>query len=298
MSGIQEVEAQRTSPATVEEYRHAVHIAIKADSLNDVQSLLQQWRSVVSVPDPNSQDLQYLVPEAAKKDGKPAILEYLLSQGGKIDTYTKSHTTSPEIFQIFVKHGWKVDNTMLYSHIAHPDLISLFLAYGADPKDPTTSGTTPLDVAALRGPLESVKLLHSHGAPVGPGSWALNAAAQGDVPDRIPVMEYLLEHGADVNGIAGDFTGPSEARRSGRRGTPLHAAANWGNKEAKAWLLEHGADPEAKNELGETPAEWEKRFDHDGPEKIARIRRNILRKNQTKMEESEKQTQEGGQEVA
>ncbi|KAI4188555.1 MAG: hypothetical protein L6R41_002070 [Letrouitia leprolyta] len=113
---------------------------------------------------------------------------------------------------------------------------------------------------------------------LGPNSAALHAAAQGDAPDRIAVMAHLLEQGADINGIATDITAPSEARRAGRKGTPLHTAYKWANEEAKAWLLEHGADAKAKNQLGETPEECGRRFDSDGPEKGLRLRRKMLRK--------------------
>ncbi|KAL8642870.1 MAG: hypothetical protein Q9226_008456 [Calogaya cf. arnoldii] len=122
-------------------------------------------------------------------------------------------------------------------------------------------------------------LLLDNGATIKPDSAALHAAAGGDAPDLIPIMDYLVQHGADVNGIARDITGPSEARRSGRKGTPLHSAFKWANEEAKTWLLEHGADPEGKNQLGETPAEWGRRLDADGPESIVRWRKAQLRKN-------------------
>ena len=71
-------------------------------------------------------------------------------------------------------------------------------------------------------------------------------------------MECLLDQGADINALALGFMGPSEAGRTmreGRKGTPLRSAVKWGNEDARVWLLNHGADPEARNELGETPAE-------------------------------------------
>ncbi len=294
MSNVRGTGAQlKDSPATAKEFYSAVKTAIKAGNLNEVQSFLEHWRSEISITGPTPQDIDYLVPRAAENNGEPIILEYLLSQGGKIGTYTIGHTTSPEIFQIFMKHGWKADDTLLRSHVSHPDLVSFFISHGADPKVPTARGSYPLDVAALRAPLESVKLLLAHGAPLGPGSRTLNAAAQCAVPDRIPVMAYLLEHGADINGLAADIPAPSEAQRSGRKGTPLHTAAKWGNEEAKAWLLEHGADAEARNELGETPAEWAKRFEKDGPEKTVRLRRAINRKTQMKKAKEEEEKIQG-----
>jgi len=126
----------------------------------------------------------------------------------------------------------------------------------------------------------------------------MNAAAQGDVPDRTPVMACLLENGADINALAVDYPAPFEAQRSGRKGTPLHAAAKWGNEEARVWLLEHGADAEARNEVWETAEEWGKRFEKDGSERVLRIPRAINRKNQAKKtEEREEKMQKNDAEA-
>jgi ankyrin repeat protein len=163
-------------------------------------------------------------------------------------------------------------------------------------------GFYPLDTAAEKAPPGSVKLLLAHGAPLGPDSRAMNAAAMSDVSGRNPVMALLPEHGANTNALAEDTTVPSEAHRVGRKGTPSHAAAMWGNKEMVAWLLEHGADPEVRDEVGETPAEWAKRFEKDGPERTVRMGRAIERKNRVKKEEESeenaKKVQEGGGEAA
>lgn len=292
MATIGDVGLQQDPPATAKGFGLAMLTAVKAGNLVKVQSLLEQWRSHASIPGSNPQNIDYLVTRAAENNGEPEIVEYLLSQGGEISTYTIGRTTSPEIFQIFMNHGWKADSTTLRTHVSHPDLISFFLSHGVDATAPIPGGGNLLVSAAHRAPLESVKLLHSHGAPLGSGSAALNAAAHGDAPDRIPVMAYLLEHGADINGLVGDITGSSEARKAGRMGTPLHTAAKWGNEDATAWLLEHGANPEARNQAGETPAEWAKRFEKDGPEWIPRVRRAITRKNTLKREKEEKEEKE------
>ncbi|KAL2037858.1 hypothetical protein N7G274_009332 [Stereocaulon virgatum] len=139
-----------------------------------------------------------------------------------------------------------------------------FLSNGVDPHE-------ALAPAALRGPLEAFKLLISHGASPVQSSDAMYVAAQGYVPERIPVLDCLLAHGADINGIVGDILGPSETGRASRNGTPSHTAAKWGQKDVMKWSVEHGTDPEAKNELGETPAEFSGRFENDGPERAVRI---------------------------
>jgi len=117
----------------------------------------------------------------------------------------------------------------------------------------------------------------------------MNAAARGDVPDRTPIISLLLEHGADINARAEDYPALSEAKLWGKKGTPLHSAAKWGNEEATVWLLGHGADAEVRNEMGETAEEWGKRFERAGTDSVLRIRRDISRKNQRKKEKEEEE---------
>ncbi len=271
--------------------------AIKTGDIPKFQSLLQEWRSDSSIPGPTPSDIDELVPRAAEGVGQPAILEYLLLQGGSsnIDTYTIGKTQSPQIFEVFIKNGWKVHNGLLHSHVKHPELVALFFAHGADANPPISRGYYPLETAALCAPLESVKILLSHGAHIGPERRAMNAAARGDVPDRTPIMSLLLEHGADINALAEDYPALSEAKLPGRKGTPLHSAAKWGNEEATLWLLEHGADADVRNEVGETAEEWRKRFERGGTDSVLRIRRDIFRKNQRKKEKEEKEKEKEGE---
>ncbi|KAL8656061.1 MAG: hypothetical protein Q9210_000499 [Variospora velana] len=270
--------------ASAEDHFTLLKTLVKHSDLDSVKSALSTWRAAnttTSTPVPTAEQINYLVPQAASGDGHPETLAYLLSElGGKIDTHAIMLARSPAIFDVFITHGWEVDNSMLYSKIRHPDLIAWFLSHGADPNASGPGKFAPLDVAALHASLETVKLLVDHGAKVGEAGsgGALHAAAQGDAPDRIAVMEFLVENGADINGIAADITAPSEARRAGRKGTPLHTAYKWANEEAKVWLVGHGADAEARNQLGETPEEWGRRFDEHGPERVVRLRRAVLRK--------------------
>ncbi len=267
---------------------------IKSGDLPKVQSLFQEWRSDYSIPGPITSGIDELVPRTAEGVGQPAILEYLLLQGGSsdIDTYTVGKTQSPQMFEIFTKNGWKVHNGLLHSHVKHPELVALFLAHGADANPPISRGYFPLETAALCAHLESVKILLSHGAQIGPESRAMNAAERGDVPDRIPIMSLLLEHGADINALAEDYPALSEAKLPGRKGTPLHSAAKWGNEEATVWLLEHGADADVRNEMGEMAGEWGKRA---GTDSVLRIRRDIFRKTRRKKEKEEEEEKKKGE---
>jgi ankyrin repeat protein len=123
----------------------------------------------------------------------------------------------------------------------------------------------------------------------------MNAAARGDVPDRIPVVSLLLEHGADINALAEDHPALSEAKLRGRKCTPLHSAAKWGNEEATVWLLEHGADADVRNEMGETVEEWVKRVERGGTDSVLRIRWDIFRKNRRKKEKEKGEEKKKGE---
>ncbi|KAL8674634.1 MAG: hypothetical protein Q9168_000942 [Polycauliona sp. 1 TL-2023] len=296
MSEITYPEANAVRPTTAEDYYQLVKKAIRRGDLSDVESKLCRWRADTSIGSPSTDQINYLVPKAAEDDGQPEILGQLLSLGGKIGAYTVAQARSPAVFEVFMAHGWKVEDGLLRSKVCHPDLVALFLSKGANP-DINRYGIFPLDVAALQGPLESVKLLLDAGARsiIGPNSAALHAAAQGKVPDRIAIMEYLVKQGADVNGIAVDITAPSEGRQAGRMGPPLHTAFKWANEKAKAWLLEHGADSQAKNQLGETPYEWGRRFDDDGPSRGLRRRRAQLQRDAARREREEQHEGRGGE---
>jgi hypothetical protein len=256
---------------TTKKFHDAAFDAVDANDPQALNSILQQWQSDVSAEGPSTDVIGYMLSRAVEGTGKPAVVEYLLDQGATISDYITNKTTSKELFELYLKHGWKADGSALASHLFQIDLMSFFLSNGVDPNE-------ALAPAAFSGPLEAVELLLSHGASPVKVSSAINVAAQGYVPERIPVLDCLLAHGADINGIASDILGPSEARKPGRNGTPLHTAAKWAQKDIMKWLVEHGANPEAKNELGETPAEWGRRFENDGPERTVRMRRLIIQK--------------------
>ena len=59
---------------------------------------------------------------------------------------------------------------------------------------------------------------------------------------NIPLMDLLLQHGADVN---------AQETESGN--TPLYVAASFGREEVVALLLEKGADPNIVNREGWSP---------------------------------------------
>ncbi len=95
---------------------------------------------------------------------------------------------------------------------------------------------SPLMMAALQGKLELVQQLIARDADVNKPGWApLHYAATNG---HLAVMRLLLEHHAYI-----DASSPNDT-------TPLMMAAQYGSPAAVKLLLEAGADPLLKNQLG------------------------------------------------
>lgn len=98
---------------------------------------------------------------------------------------------------------------------------------------------SPLMLAAIKGNIEAVKALIARDADVNKPGWtALHYAASGTAPEHAAIMALLLEHHAYL-----DAASPNGS-------TPLMMAAQYGTREALQLLLDEGADPALKNQLG------------------------------------------------
>ena len=109
----------------------------------------------------------------------------------------------------------------------------------------TAQDESPLMMAALKGHLDLCKLLIARDADVNKPGWApLHYAATGG---HLAIMELLLEHHAFIDAESPNGT------------TPLMMAAHYGTPAAVKLLLEAGADPAMKNQLGLTAIDFANR---------------------------------------
>ncbi|MDD2714226.1 MAG: ankyrin repeat domain-containing protein [Simplicispira sp.] len=100
-------------------------------------------------------------------------------------------------------------------------------------------GESPLMLAALKGHTEIAKTLIARDADVNKTGWTpLHYAASGEEPQHLAVMALLLEHHAYIDAASPNGT------------TPLMMAAQYGTAEGVQLLLQEGADPSLKNQLG------------------------------------------------
>ncbi len=102
-----------------------------------------------------------------------------------------------------------------------------------------------LNCAAAVGTLAVFELLLRHGARIENSQPMHMAAASEEDAGRIPMMEYLVGKGVDVNGSDG-------ARGVRAVGPPLLYAVRQGQVEKVRWLLGHGADARVEGRGGAT----------------------------------------------
>ncbi|XP_061491464.1 poly [ADP-ribose] polymerase tankyrase-2 isoform X4 [Rhineura floridana] len=240
------------------------------------------------------------------------------------DFLTPLHVASEkghnDVVEVVMKHEAKVnalDNlgqTSLHraAHCGHLQTCRLLLSSGCDPSIVSLQGFTASQMGN-----ESVQQLLQEGVPLGNSEadrQLLEAAKAGDMDtvkklctvhsvncrdiegrqstplhfaagyNRVSVVEYLLQHGADVH--AKDKGGLVPLHNACSYGhyevaellvkhgavvnvadlwkfTPLHEAAAKGKYEICKLLLQHGADPTKKNRDGNTPLDLVKDGDTD-----------------------------------
>lgn len=126
---------------------------------------------------------------------------------------------------------------------------------GVDP-DLTFDDRTPLMFAVWREQMEIVELLVDRGADLhaetAAGVPLINIAAEGG---SLPILTYLLERGADVDARGGTMHARMMKWKDHDQ-TPLIWAVRLKQPDAVDFLLEHGADPDLRDDTGRTALIW------------------------------------------
>ena len=114
----------------------------------------------------------------------------------------------------------------------------------------TPQDESPLMMAAMRGELKLAAALIDKDADVNKTGWTpLHYAASSTQGDQLGVARLLIENAAYI-----DAASPNGS-------TPLMMAAMYGNTSTLKLLLDEGADPTLKNQLGLTAVDFAQRAD-------------------------------------
>lgn len=121
----------------------------------------------------------------------------------------------------------------------------LLAARNLDVQAKNRAGETALMMAALKGHAAAVQALLARDADVNQTGWTpLHYAASGPQAGQEAIIALLLEHHAYIDAASPNGT------------TPLMMAAQYGAAENVQRLLDEGADPSLKNQLGLTAVDF------------------------------------------
>ena len=197
---------------------HALGRAIESRaSLNTIQGILDRYPGLnLNEPYTMMSNYKILLLTKALVEKLPEIAKLLIDKGADVNI-----------------HGPNGIPATQYA-IRHLDMIRYFVDHGADINRQDRYGQSALHYATYinAGPVEVVQYLLEHGADVNQrdkkGNTPLN------LTNELAVAKELIKHGADVHTQNNDLL------------TPLFWRVTYGNLELVKYLLDHGANPNAK----------------------------------------------------
>ncbi|KAL0942044.1 ankyrin repeat protein [Colletotrichum truncatum] len=194
--------------------------ACSQGQLDEFKRLVTQWKStrlVASAPPGPQLLIATLEPVLcfAIRQHQTQIVSYLLDEGMEVSVLAEVEAADckcdSSMWEVFLNHGWDINNS--HSAADAPalgwvfydiDVVRWFLSHGADPNAEARYGWTPWLRAVVWAPLEIVKLLHEAGGRLDLAVpyvcfGLANRRNAHKYPDRLEVLRYLLDNGADIN---------------------------------------------------------------------------------------------------
>ena len=233
-----------------------LHQACQDEDLDAVQKYISQQEAVDPSFKPPWQEMLYT---ATGKDSVE-IATYCLKNGAAVtdDVLKKLLICRAKAIYIACLETKKVDvnhyipwyGDILSNAATANDLewARLSLEHGADPNlNLYEEHKSILAATAELASLEMVTLLVENGAHV-KGSGAIVMAAE---EGKLDVVEYLLDHGADIDEIGIEH--PTDPRYKEDMGSALHRAVNAGHRDVVEYLIKQGANLNLKDEMERTP---------------------------------------------
>ncbi|CZR67757.1 uncharacterized protein PAC_17656 [Phialocephala subalpina] len=234
--------------------------AISSDEITRVTEFLDEQN--------RSRDVLNAGLSLAVKAANIKISEFLLARGAEITSAVVGSAVkarSQAIFKLLVDHGWQVNAPFGAGHVVLPKVVGdkqltrWLLDTGADPNlgapmwgdiqtdsPPNPNSHEALNRAAGISSMAIFDLLVQHGAKIENCSALHSAAAsQSREAECVSMISHLLDLGFDVNGLD-DVHGPYAF------GRPLHYAVRSRNLGSVRYLLERGANPNLRNQMGDS----------------------------------------------
>lgn len=223
--------------------------------------------------DPRTADEDGVTPlHRASHDGLTEIMELLADAGADVNARA-SGTLTP--YGVIYRRdiGYALSSGMTPLHVAvgsaEPDAVEVLLKHGADVRVTTEGGHTPLHYASALGSTRCMEMLLAAGADVNvQDDDGATPLAHALLTGETEAAEMLIAAGAQRADLTA-YTSRATHLPSGARGL-LHRAisAHTGQSGSQVgdldWarlLLDNGADPDERNESGQTPlhlaADWQ-----------------------------------------
>lgn len=160
------------------------------------------------------------------------------------------------LFEALIDAGADLDRAVnLAAGFDRVDVLDLLLAAGADITNTVEWGITPLEAAILHGNAEAVQRLASHGVvPLAP--WVAAGSNRTDLLERMLGSGRLSAAASpprpDPADIGWPIGPPPENDDAAVLGEAFVSACHVGAVDAARWLLDHGADIDARPSPGLT----------------------------------------------
>ncbi len=195
----------------------------------------------------------------------PAKAKLLIDHGADVNAVTEEGLTplimaavlpdSAETVRLLLKHGAEVNaNSQNFSPLmaassrGDVEVVKLLLENGADATKQNSFGFSPLHGASFNGTAETTRLLLAKGVNPNVEVVGLTPTVWAAVHGKTEALKLLVAAGGKVNIQQGEFYA-----------TPLLWASTTGHFDTIEFLLNNGADVEAKDNHGNTPLTWAKR---------------------------------------
>lgn len=218
----------------------SIHEAASKGNLASVRALLKEGVDVNVRSKAGDTPL-----ELALSQNRKDIVELLIENGADVSLHTAARLGLLEKLKELIQEGTDINmvdpSGLTALHYAarqgHTEIVEFLLENNANVDAKNKAGQTPIDIVEARNRKEIVELLIKNGATV---SSIHIVAGVGNLAR----LRAFLENGVDINA----------ADNMDR--TPLHYAAQSGQRDMAEFLITHGADMNAKDAWGRTPLHW------------------------------------------